>query len=68
VALILDHPDVLSTELLDATGKCVRTLAGRSFGSGMARIPVDLQGLPAGLYNLLVRGGHSVFTGRVVVQ
>lgn len=68
VVFALDRPDELSVELRDATGKLVRATAGRMFGAGMAHIQLDVHGLAAGLYSILLRGEHSLYTGRVMVQ
>lgn len=68
VALVLDSPDQLGVQLLDAAGRVVRSLPAHAFGAGMARLKLDVHGVTSGLYTILVRGDHSLYTGRVMVQ
>lgn len=68
VTLDLKHADELSVQVLDLTGKLVRSVPHRSFSPGAARIPLNVDGLAQGLYTVLVRGGSGLQSGRLVVQ
>lgn len=68
VVVELDRPAELSVDLLDVNGKLVRSLPGRSYGSGLARIGLDLQGVAPGLYAVQVSGDQHRYTGRLMVQ
>lgn len=57
---------VTTVEVFDARGQKVRSLQSTLHASGAEQV-IDLQGLPAGLYHLVLRTGHARHTRAFVI-
>jgi hypothetical protein len=53
--------------LLDASGRDVRVIADGEQAGGTHLVPIDVQGLPAGLYFLRLQSPGMVLARRLVV-
>lgn len=58
----------LRATLFDAVGRAVRQVANLQAAEGNAQLPIDLSGIPAGSYTLVVVVGGQHAARRVVVQ
>ena len=58
----------LRLELLDASGRLVRTLVDRHLDAGTYNVRLDAADLPSGVYHYRVRSGSWVESGSVVLR
>ena len=69
VEFVLEHPQPVTLHLLDAQGRLLRKIVdGKTVPAGLFREAVSLQGLPAGLYFLLVKNGGKTGAVRFAKQ
>lgn len=59
--------DDVQIDILDMSGRIVRSVAADN-SAGQHEIPLDITGLPKGMYIMQALDGHSVFGGRFVVE
>lgn len=65
--LLLNEPQELNVRIVDVTGREVANAAG-NYKSGMNRETLDLSGLDAGIYHVILQGEKARTTLKVVVQ
>lgn len=63
----LGRPGRLDARLYDATGALVRAIEGGMHDAGRGTVTLDLEGLPAGVYNCVMSSGAWSWSDRVVV-
>jgi hypothetical protein len=67
VRMFLPEAAAVSVELLDATGRLVRTVADGMYGAGTHTISIDGSGCATGVYLIRMRTPTGVFSRRVVL-
>ena len=67
IRFTLDAPQAVSVALVDVLGREVVRVAEGAFGAGEQRLPLDVRGLPPGVYVVRLTAGGSVATQRLTV-